>query len=118
MSYSGLLDHTVTVYRKSQTVGTLRSVKRTYLPVAVGAPMAVQTFSERFRDARGGQLTQGDYLGFAEVDLDVQEGDILAVTGGADGWDNIGWLKVDGVSRPRGHHTEVVLVSTTEDPTA
>lgn len=118
MTYSGLLGHVVTVYRKSQTVTSLRTVKRVFTPVVVGAAMEVQTYPERYGDARGGQMVTGRYIGFGEAGLDIREGDIVAVTDGPEGWDNFGWLKVDGVSHPRGHHPEVELSSTTEDPTA
>ena len=117
MGYSDLLDHEVTVYRKGSSVGALQSVDRSYSVVATGQPMAVQTAPERYERRPGGEMTTGQYLGFGEADLDVLEGDILAVTGGADGWSNFGYLRVQGVSKPRGHHTECRLSETTEDPT-
>jgi len=59
-------------------------------------------------------MVAGQYVAFMLKDADVQEGDILTVTSGPG---SFGYLLAQGVSSPRGHHTEVVLSQTTEDPT-
>jgi hypothetical protein len=116
MSLNHLLDHLVTVWRATESAGTLRSVTRTWSAgTRTSLPAAIQVRGERQGDTGGGERTTGTYLGFMRAGADVQEGDILQVTAGPDNW---GFLLVGGVSSPRGHHTELELVDTPEDPTS
>jgi hypothetical protein len=116
MSIDHLLDHLVSVWRKTESTGTLRSVTRSWSNTGrTNVPAAIQTRSEKQGDTGGGERTTGTYLGFMRAAADVQEGDIIQVTAGPGSW---GFLLVDGVDEPRGHHTELELTDTAEDPTS
>lgn len=119
MSLTHLLTHTVDIYRCSQDAGPLRTVERTWGPLSVdrtGVGADVQTRGERQADDGGGERTAGTHLCFMDVGEDVQEGDILHVRTGP-GASEFPFLWVEGYSTPRGHHIELQLTATKEDPT-
>lgn len=127
MSFRSLLNHTLSRYRSTESKGTNESVVRTWAPgggFSSGFDLgftsslagAVQVKGESWSDDGGGERVIGKYLVFLLAGADVLEGDILAVTAGPDAA-NFGFLWVDGVSQPRGHHTEVEAHATKEDPT-
>lgn len=114
MSYSGLLNHVVTRYRKTETLGALRAVELTWSALT-DLPAAIQVLDEVRTDEAGGTLTGGHYRGFMLAGVDVEESDILSVTAGPG---SFGFLKVQSAYQPRGHHMQLRLTHTTEDPTA
>lgn len=111
MSYASLLNHTVSVWRSTESTGTLGAVVRTWAVVATGLAAAIQVQEERWESAGPGEMTHGKYKGFLDVDADVEEGDVVEVTAGPG---TFGFLKVHRVYRPRGHHTELTLSDTRE----
>lgn len=113
MSYTSLLNHVVTRYRKTETFGALRATEETWTSLA-GLPAAIQVLDEIRTEEAGGTMTGGHYRGFMLAGADVQESDIITVTAGPG---SFGYLKVQSVYAPRGHHTQLRLTHTTEDPT-
>jgi hypothetical protein len=116
MSIRHLLDHVLTVWRATESTGVLRSVSRSWSSGSrTGLPGAIQVRGEQVGDTGGGERVLGKYLGFMLAGADVIEGDIVEVTAGPGVW---GFLKVIGVSTPRGHHIELELEDTAEEPEA
>ena len=118
MGIGHLLDHTVTVWRATESLdaGGLRSVQKTWSSTGrTSLPAAIQVKGEAEGDTGAGERTTGTYQGFMLPEAPVQEGDIVQVTAGPGSW---GFLLVGGVSAPRGHHTEMELTDTEEDPTS
>lgn len=111
MSYAGLLDHTVTRFRKTETFGDLRAVENTWT-ASGGLKAAIQVLDESRQDELGGTMTGGSYKGFMLPGADVIESDIIVVTGGPS---SPGTLKVQSVYNVRGHHKQLQLTHTTED---
>ena len=80
-----------------------------------GLAAAVQVRTEVRADESGaGEQVVGDYRVYAGAGADIVEGDIVKVTSGPG---SFGYLLVQGVYKPRGHHTEARASDTTEDPT-
>lgn len=103
-------DHTVTVWRSTESRGALREVTRSWSKVAgaIGTRMGVQPRRERRQDTGGGERVTGEYAGYGPAGLDVQEGDVVQVTAGPEAPCS---LLVDAASRPLGHHLEATMVS-------
>jgi phosphoribosylaminoimidazole (AIR) synthetase len=120
MAYAELLQHTVTRYRKTEALGTLRAVGLSWAAVT-GLKARITVSDEARTDEMGGTMTGGVYKGYMLAGADVQESDILAVTAGS-GAGSWGYLKVHKVypvaGRSTEHHVELRLTHTTEDPTA
>jgi hypothetical protein len=115
MSFAGLLNHQVTVYRKTETTGLIGSVDRSWSVNASAVKAAVQVKAEMRADPSGaGEQVVGTYRVYAASSADIVEGDILKVTAGPG---SFGYLLAQSVYKPRGHHTEITATQTTEDPT-
>lgn len=117
MSFAGLLQHTVDVYRATEGADLIGSVDRSWSSSGrTGQKAAVQVKTEIFADTNGaGERVVGTYRIYMLVGADVQEGDILAVASGPGSFD---YLYAQQVYRPRGHHTEITATDTQEDPRA
>jgi len=103
-------DHTVTVWGSQEVRGpTFGDVTRSWttVPGMDGVRIAIQAKRETRQDAGPGERVVGEYMGYGPATLDVSEGDIAEITAGPDAPLT---LKVDSVYRPRGRHTELVLI--------
>jgi hypothetical protein len=77
MSFTGLLNNTVTVKRPTAGAG----IQRTYQQVATGVPCMVQPLSE-VAEAQTGSAFGKSLRAFFDVDADVKEGDqVIEQTG-------------------------------------
>ncbi len=108
MSFEAHFDHTVTVYRPSETKGTHGAVSDTYAAISgeTDVKALIQSRSEVLADPGPGELVAGKYFGAMRVAADVQEQDVLDVTKGPESPLK---LLVIGRTRPRGRHTELEL---------
>lgn len=102
-------DHTVTVWRSTESRGSLREVIRSWakVPAATGVRIGFQTKRERREDPGGGERTTGEYAGYAPASLDVEEGDVIQVLAGPSAPMQV---EVDSAYPPRGHHMQLVLI--------
>lgn len=106
-----LYDHTVTVWRfRESESSTLRVKERRWAPVSGedGVRLSIQTRRESWDNPGGGQKAVGEYSGYGPPNLDILEGDVLEVYEGPEAPMKV---EVDSARRPRGHHTELVLIS-------
>lgn len=119
MSVAALLDQECTIWRPTESVGTLRSVDRAWDDTGrTGVAIAIQVRTrggEILARRPGGELVTSQYLAFLETGADVEEGDIIEHTAGPGAF---GFLEVHGKREPRGDHIELDLRETGEDPTA
>ena len=109
-------DHTVTVWGSRDIRGaTFGDVERTWSPVPGqdGIRIAIQARRETRQDAGPGERVVGEYAGFGPASMDVIEGDVIEVTAGPEASanpDEVRLLKVDSAYKPRGRHTQLVLI--------
>lgn len=116
MISADFFDHTVAIwgYREGQG-STFREAERGWFVVAGqdDVAMAIQTRRETLANEGMGERVVGEYRGYGPASLDVCEGDVIEVHTGPmappDGADPV-LLKVDGVYRPSGRHTELTLI--------
>lgn len=111
-----LFDHRVRVWGSQEIRGaSFGDPSRKWSPVPghEDVPMAVQVRRESRTDGGPGEHVAGEYKGFAGAGVDVVEGDVIEIVSGPEASTNpseVVALKVDSVYRPRGHHTELVLI--------
>lgn len=108
MSLRRLLDHTVTVHRRSEARDAYGDVVVTWPAVAgmTGAQAGVQRRGARLVDQGAGVEEEGTHDVFMLPHADVQADDVLEVTAGPE-MAASPLLRVLSVARPRGHHTEL-----------
>jgi hypothetical protein len=116
MISSRLFDHTVTVWGSQDVRGaTFGDVERQWSPVPGMSDfrIAIQTRRETRQDAGPGERVVGEYNGYGPASMDVIEGDVVEITAGTEASPNpaeVRLLKVDSVYKPRGRHTQLVLI--------
>lgn len=106
-----VLDHAATVWRFTESQSTTLRVKErdwVRVPNHDGVRVSLQSRRETWDDPGGGQKSVGEWAAYAPPGLDILEGDVLEVYEGPNAPVR---LEVDSVRCPRGHHTELVLVS-------
>ena len=109
-------DHRVRIWGSSEIRGaTFGDASRIWSPVPeqddVG--MAVQAKRETRADQGPGERVVGEYRGFAAASTDVVEGDVIEILSGPEASvdpNSPRLLKADSVYRPRGRHTQLVLI--------
>jgi hypothetical protein len=111
-----LFDHTVTVWGSQDVRGaTFGDVERSWsrVPGQDGVRIAIQARRETRQDAGPGERVVGEYAGFGPASMDVVEGDVIEITAGPEASPNPNecrLLKVDSAYKPRGRHTQLVLI--------
>lgn len=111
MISSALLDHTAAVWRFSESKSaSLRFRERDWVrvPNHDSIEITVQTRRESWDNPGGGQKPVGEWAAYGPPTMDVREGDVLEIYEGPNAPMK---LEVDSARCPRGHHTELVLVS-------
>jgi hypothetical protein len=109
-------DHTVTVWGSQDKRGsTFGDISREWsqVPGQSDIRIAIQTRRETRQDAGPGERVVGEYAGYGPASMDVIEGDVIEVIDGPEAHPNPGevrLLKVDSAYKPRGRHTQLVLI--------
>lgn len=110
-------DHTVTIWGSQDIRGsTFGDVSRLWhqVPGMSEVRIAIQTQRETRQDAGPGERVVGEYHGFGPASLDVIEGDVVEVIAGPEAYHEapheVRLLRVDSAYKPRGRHTQLVLV--------
>lgn len=108
-------DHTVTVWGSQDVRGsTFGDVSRLWsiVPNQEGVRIALQAKRETRQDSGPGERVVGEYVGFGSAAMDVIEGDVIEITAGTEASQNndCRLLKVDSAYKPRGRHTQLVLI--------
>lgn len=109
-------DHRVQVWGSTDVRGsTFGDVSRAWSPVPgqYDVGMAIQVKRQTRSDQGPGERVVGEYHGYASADVDVVEGDVLEILSGPEASanpDEPRLLKADSVYRPRGRHTQIVLI--------
>lgn len=103
MSIPGLLDHTATVRRLSETLNEYREKVNTYTAQSNPVRIALVPPRETRSDLGAGDMERGLLEGYARANANIQKEDILEVTKGPEAPVN---LRVLTLAHPRGHHVE------------
>lgn len=106
MSFESLLDHTCTIYRPTESTNALREKANSYASIATGQPLTVQLDQLDRQDEGAGEQPTGQGDGFMSVGANVQAEDVIVLTSGPE---SPRTLRVVSLTRPRGHHTELIL---------
>lgn len=112
MSIEELCDHTCRVLRRTEDQGEHLDTEVTY-SVPAGLEAVPCTFTRRrsiLSDNGTGLQASGQRRVFIpDVVLTFQNRDIIQVYAGPEGFQPIENLEVVSISKPRGHHTELVV---------
>ena len=109
-------DHTVTIWGSQDVRGnTFGDVSRNWSQVSGMSEVriAIQAKRETRQDSGPGERVVGEYHGYGSAALDVVEGDVIEVIEGPEACPNpseVRLLKVDSAYKPRGRHTQLVLI--------
>lgn len=109
-------DHRVRIWGSTDLRGpTFGDVGRVWsiVPSQDDVGMAVQAKRETRSDQGPGERVVGEYAGFAHAGVDVIEGDVIELLSGPEASGDLNeprLLKADSVYRPRGRHTQLVLI--------
>jgi len=112
MSFSGLLDHTCKIWRRTEVVGDRREAVVTFTVPAgyFGLPCAfTRRRASLVNDGSGLQAVGQRTLFLDRVDLVWQERDIVEIYEGPSLFDGPQRLEVISMSVPRGHHVELLI---------
>ena len=110
---ASLFDHTVAVWGSQEVRGaTFGEVGRTWsiVPGEAARQVSIQARRETRQDTGPGERVVGEYVGYGPVAMDVKEGDVIQVTAAPDAGLVGQLLRVDSAYKPRGHHTQLVLI--------
>lgn len=109
-------DHTIAIWGSQDVRGaSFGDVTRNWslVPSMDGVKIALQAKRETRQDAGPGERVVGEYHGYGSASLDVIEGDVVEIISGPEaapeGADSR-LLKVDSAYKPRGRHTQLVLI--------
>lgn len=109
-------DHRVRIWGSKESRGsTFRDVTRIWsiVPGQDDVGMAIQAQRETRQESGPGERVVGQYAGFAAASIDAVEGDVIEILSGPEASadpEEPRLLKADSVYRPRGRHTQLVLV--------
>lgn len=106
MSTEGLFDHEVTVYRLTETLNEYREEVNSYVLQNDSEKLAIVPPRENRSDLGAGDVSRGIMEGFARVNANIVEEDVLNVTKGPEAPTR---LRVLTKSKPRGNHLELTF---------
>ena len=103
MSFSGLLDHTARIWRRSETLGTYLETVPGYDIVYPAVRCTLKRKSATLSEAGPGTVDVGTRTVYFRRGVILQEKDLVEFVTGPDAPD---WMEVESRSRPRGHHVK------------
>lgn len=104
MTLDAMLNMTMTIHRPSVTYGELREEIRGYTLIASDVPCSAQRPQAILGSTGPGLTDQGGRTVYCEAAVDVQDLDVLTITGP----DGVQMFEVDGApTKPWGDHTEI-----------